>query len=73
MRTLVDIPDKQLSELRRIGQAKKQPRAALIREAIDNYVAVNRSKSKAIDEAFGLWRGKNIDSLEYQRKLRDEW
>ncbi len=23
--------------------------------------------------AFGSWRGRNIDALEYQHKLREEW
>ncbi len=73
MRTLVDIPEKHLTDLRRIGEAKKRSRAALIREAIDAYVVANKPNTKPIDEAFGLWKDKKIDSLEYQRKLRDEW
>jgi metal-responsive CopG/Arc/MetJ family transcriptional regulator len=73
MRTLVDIPEKQLSELRKIGEAKKRPRAALIRDAIDAYVVANKSKSKGIDEAFGLWGNRKIDGLAYQKKLRSEW
>jgi metal-responsive CopG/Arc/MetJ family transcriptional regulator len=73
MRTLVDIPEKQLSELRRIGEAKKRSRAALVREAIDNYVAANRSNPKAMGEAFGLWGKRKTDGLAYQNKLRSEW
>jgi metal-responsive CopG/Arc/MetJ family transcriptional regulator len=75
MRTLVDITEKQLAELKKIGEAKKRSRAALIREAVDNYVDANRSSSKqdAIKKAFGLWKDLKTDSVAYQRKLRDEW
>jgi metal-responsive CopG/Arc/MetJ family transcriptional regulator len=71
MRTLVDIPENQLSELRRIGEAKKRPRAALIREAIDAYVTANKPGKK--DDAFGLWGKRKVDGLAYQKKLRSEW
>jgi metal-responsive CopG/Arc/MetJ family transcriptional regulator len=72
MRTLVDIPDGQLKELAQISETRKLSRAALIREAIASYLA-SRKRSMEKDDAFGIWRNKDFDSLEYQRKLRDEW
>ena len=73
MRTLVDIPEKHLAELKRIGTAQKKSRASLVREAIDTFVEANRSVPNGMEEAFGIWSDKEIDGLEYQRKLRDEW
>jgi hypothetical protein len=71
MRTLVDIPDKQLRELTRLGTQKKLSRAAIIREAIASYLAVQTRKKG--EDAFGLWGNRKIDGLEYQEKLRSEW
>ena len=71
MRTLVDIPDQQVQKLSRLSEQKKVSRAALIREAIAAYLA--RNDPDPGRKAFGIWRDLDIDSVEYQRKLRDEW
>jgi metal-responsive CopG/Arc/MetJ family transcriptional regulator len=71
MRTLVDIPDKQLGALAEICKQEKLTRAAVVREAIAAYIVDHQSK-KPMD-AFGLWGKKKIDGLKYQRKIRSEW
>lgn len=71
MRILVDVPDVQLKELARLSAASKRSRAAIIREAVTSYLS--RAKRSQIDDAFGLWGDHEVDGLEYQRKLRDEW
>ncbi|MGH6871631.1 MAG: ribbon-helix-helix protein, CopG family [Rhizomicrobium sp.] len=71
MKTLVEIPDRDLKLLAQIGQSRKLSRAAVIREAIEAYLLSDR-REKAGD-AFGLWGKRKVDGLEYQRKLRDEW
>ncbi|HEY1638007.1 MAG TPA: ribbon-helix-helix domain-containing protein [Rhizomicrobium sp.] len=71
MRILVDMPDNQVKELARISAATKRPRAALIREAVDSYLA--RKNPNPRRKAFGIWHDLEIDSVEYQRRLRDEW
>ncbi len=71
MRTLVDIPEPQLRELTRLSKRRKVSRAAVIREAVTSYL--DKNKPKAMRDAFGIWGDKKFDSLEYQRKLRDEW
>lgn len=74
MRTLVDIPESELRELTRLSKRRKVSRAAVIREAVSNYLRAQRPKSQSdIGDAFGLWKDLKIDSVEYQRKLRDEW
>jgi predicted transcriptional regulator len=71
MRTLVDIPDAQLGELTALAESLDQPRAALIRTAISEYLAAHRRP--ALQEAFGLWGTTAPDGLAWQRKLRAEW
>ncbi|MEF0942843.1 CopG family transcriptional regulator [Rhizobium sp. BR 362] len=71
MRTLVDIGDPEIKALDRLAQREKMSRAALIRKAIDDFLARNNADSEA--EAFGLWGDRKIDGLEYQENIRSEW
>lgn len=71
MRTLVDIPDAQLGELAALGESLRQPRAALIRAAISEYLVAHRRPS--MQDAFGLWGTEAADGLAYQEKVRAEW
>jgi metal-responsive CopG/Arc/MetJ family transcriptional regulator len=70
MRTLVDIPEPQLSSLTAISKARKVSRAEVIREAIATYIEIQPNPAR--DAAFGIWKG-GEDGLEYQRRIRDEW
>jgi len=70
MCTSIDIPEEQLEELDRIAKARKLSRAAVICEAISIYLTEYR---RVPGDAFGIWSDREIDGLEYQRKLRDEW
>ena len=72
MRTLVDIPDADIRKLSHLSAKRKVSRAALIREAITGFLARNEPE-RSRKKAFGIWRDLEIDSVEYQRKLRDEW
>jgi predicted transcriptional regulator len=71
MRTLVDIPTDQIRLLADIGARSNRPRAALIREAIAEYLANHRPP--AAEDAFGLWDNTGADGLKYQKKIRAEW
>lgn len=73
MRVAVDLPEDHLAELKKIASARKTSLAVVIREAIESFVDGDKEKSKAMDDAFGIWSDREIDGLEYQRKLRDEW
>jgi len=44
---------------------------ALIREAIDDFLAKRRSKHEG--DAFGLWGKRKVDGLVYQERVRSEW
>jgi predicted transcriptional regulator len=70
MRTLIDIPDRQIDELAAICMARKLPRTEVIRQAITAYIA---SQRPAAAEAFGLWGKQAGDGVTYQEKARAEW
>jgi metal-responsive CopG/Arc/MetJ family transcriptional regulator len=71
MRTLVDLGDTQVQALDELSKKEKRSRAALIRQAIDDYLAKRHSKQDS--DAFGLWGNRKVDGLAYQEKVRREW
>jgi predicted transcriptional regulator len=71
MRTLVDLGDTQVQALDELSKREKRSRAALIRLAIDEYLAKRHSKQEG--DAFGLWGKRKVDGLVYQEKVRSEW
>lgn len=71
MRTVIDVPDEIIKSLDQVRGAEKKSRAAIIREAITEYL---RAKSvPPAEAAFGLWKHRQIDGLKYQDDLREEW
>ena len=76
VRALISIEDKQLSRLDRLAQKNKRSRAELVREAINQYLAQKDKEptwEEIVEKTAGIWKYKNIDALEYQRRLREEW
>lgn len=71
MRTLIDINDAQVQALDELSKRHKQSRAALIRNAVDDFLAKHRRTRT--EDAFGLWGEHKIDGLEYQERVRSEW
>ena len=71
MRTIIDIPDQLIETLDRMGTAHRKSRAALVREAIAEFL---RTKSTpAAEAAFGLWKHRKKDGVKYQADLRRKW
>jgi len=71
MRILVDLGETQVQELDELAHKEKRSRAAVIRQAIDEYL-VRRRKLEELD-AFGLWGERKIDGLVYQEQVRGDW
>jgi metal-responsive CopG/Arc/MetJ family transcriptional regulator len=71
MRTLIDLADTQIQALDELSKKAKRSRAALIRQAVDDYLGKQRDGQEG--EAFGLWGKRKIDGLTYQKKVRGEW
>lgn len=70
MRTLVDLPERDLEQLAALSRSRKTSRAELIRQAVAGYLAQNRA---AMEDSFGLWKDRGVDGLKYQDRLREEW
>ena len=71
MRTIIDLPDAQVRALDHLARDTRRSRAALIRRAVDDFLAHRRRDLGA--EAFGLWSHHPVDGLAYQEKARSEW
>jgi predicted transcriptional regulator len=71
MRTLVDIDEPHLRELDRLASRERRSRAAMVREAIAEYL--DKRTPQALDDAYGLWGERKVDGLHYQEKVRSEW
>lgn len=71
MRTIVDIPAASLRALAKICKRSKISRAEAVRRAIDQYLSIHHEVPS--DDAFGIWRERGVDALEYEHDLRDEW
>ena len=70
MRTLVDLPERELEQLTLLSRSRKTSRAELIRRAIAGYLAQNRA---GLEDSFGLWKDRGVDGVAYQERMRGEW
>ena len=72
MRTIIDIPENMLDELDSIRTRHECSRASIIREAIQSFLKKQPNKSN-FDEAFGAWKERGLDGVDYQNEWRGEW
>ena len=72
-RFLVDVPEEDVARLDALAKAEGKSRAAVLREAVANYIAAE--SKQGFEKYFGLWErhGSTVDGLEYERELRGEW
>jgi metal-responsive CopG/Arc/MetJ family transcriptional regulator len=70
MRTLVDLPERELEQLTILSRSRKTSRAELIRRAVAGYLAQNRA---GLEDSFGLWKDRGVDGVAYQERMRGEW
>ena len=72
MRTIVELPDQQITHLKALGERLSLPRTELVRRAVAEYLAHHPATVE--DSAFGLWKRRSQeDGLAYQRRMRAEW
>jgi metal-responsive CopG/Arc/MetJ family transcriptional regulator len=75
MRTIIELPDEQVTALAELCASENISRAEAIRRAVDALLASQPSKSRA--GAFGAWargaRDAQKDSRVFVHALRDEW
>ena len=72
-RFLVDVPADDVRKLDEIAKREGKSRAAVLREAVSNFL--QESRKEGFEKYFGLWErhGSTVDGLEYERQLRTEW
>ena len=71
MRAIIDIPENLLREIDSLAKREDISRAEAVRRAMAEYVA--KCSTPKSDAAFGIWKSKHIDALEYEDSLRGEW
>jgi Ribbon-helix-helix protein, copG family len=70
MRTIIDLPERDVKNLTELGRERGMSRAEVIRQAIKVFLIFHQASR---DGAFGLWRKRSEDGLRYQRAVRAEW
>ncbi len=71
MRAIIEIGEDEDRALKSLARQRGVSRAHMVREAIDRYLQVAAPENA--EAAFGLWRGKGLDGLAYERRLRKDW
>ena len=75
MRTLVNLTDEQVEALDAYCREEGVSRAEAVRRAVDRFLLVGRGRKRSLEShpAFGSWKGRGVDGLELQSRLRGEW
>lgn len=70
VKILADIPKNHIDDLGAIARLEKLPRAEIIRKAVAAYIECNKPVTAS---AFGVWKTRKVDGLDYQEDARFEW
>ena len=71
MRTIINLADDQVQRLAEVCRREGVSRAEAVRRAVADYLDAQCLRER--EDAFGLWRDRRIDGLEYERRRRQEW
>ena len=71
MKSIVELSEQQVEALKIMSQREGISCAELMRRAIAEYLVRHQSQNDA--SAFGLWKNRGNDGLEYQNVMRKEW
>ena len=72
MRTIVEMPQQDLSDLNALSKEEHISRAEAIRRAVGQYLRAWKAAHTATD-AFGAWKNRKVSGLEYEDRVRAEW
>jgi metal-responsive CopG/Arc/MetJ family transcriptional regulator len=75
VRTIVDIPDEQIRALDAYSKKHGVSRAEAVRRAVAMFLPQRSHRKLDLSKhpAFGSWKSRAVDSIEFERKLRAEW
>ena len=74
MRILIDLKEEEVAELDAVAKKEGVSRAALMRQAISEFLG--RRRKAGLEAGFGAWKKAGripVDGLIYQEKIRKEW
>jgi hypothetical protein len=71
MRTIIDLPESQLTALGKLCATERISRAEAVRRAVDRLLADSTPSDPG--PAFGLWKKKGVNSRKFVDKIRREW
>ena len=71
MRTIIELPEEHVRQLADVCRREGVSRAEIIRRAVADYLDTRHLRDR--DDAFGIWRDRDVDALRYERRLRREW
>jgi len=77
MQAVIEISEEDLKKLDKVSEADGVSPAELGGKAVSAYlkerdVLVKKHEWKGLDAAFGLWKDRGEDALDYQRRIRGE-
>ena len=70
-RTIISLPEETLEALAAHSEKEGISRAEAVRRALAAYLG--KWEPASAEDVFGLWRGRDIDGLDYEDQLRGEW
>ncbi|MBS0186315.1 MAG: hypothetical protein JSS34_08385 [Proteobacteria bacterium] len=68
---LINLSPETISKLDQLAKQKHSPRSLLIRKSIDAWI--KNHPPLETEDVFGILKNQPLESLSFQRKLRDEW
>ena len=71
MRTIINLAGDQVRRLAAVCRRKGVSRAEAVRRETTDHSDARRLRER--EDAFDLWRDRQIDGLEYERRQRSEW
>lgn len=73
MRTIVELPEEQIRGLDSLCRRENISRAEAVRRAVAGLLEVEKPARDSVPDAFGLWKGRKLDSRKHVEQLRSEW
>jgi len=71
MRTIIDLPEDQVSALAELCRIEGISRAEAVRRALASMLAQRTNTGR--ENAFGAWKKRKLDSRKFVQALREEW